>query len=230
MEEQKDVNEQKAAEEIVPMVYLKCGKCNVVSVDSNWNQDENSIMICPVCGAFNVPVDQLETMLLEQQSANAGKEETMGDPFVAWVEIVATFTKADVDALDEIKKQKSELEKKEKKLAPKIKDFLIANKISEFPFEGHKMCITYQDRSTMDEDKLVELLKETLTQDEINTLGALKEVSNPAVIPQLIADGRITMEQLSACKIPNIISVFNLNPKPRKKKSDTVADPFGGAI
>lgn len=229
MEEQKDLNEQAATEEIVPIVYLKCGKCNVVSIESNFEEVADGILVCPVCGAHNVSLDKLDSFMVGEVADDEGNPVESTEK-VAWVEIVATFTKADVDALDDIKKQKSELEKKEKKLAPKIKDFLTANKISEFPFEGHKMCITYQDRSTMDEDKLVELLKETLTQGEIDDLGALKEISNPAVIPQLIADGRITMEQLSSCKIPNIIAVFNLNPKPRKEKSGTVSDPFGGAI
>jgi hypothetical protein len=144
-------------------------------------------------------------------------------------EIVAPFTKSDLDRLDEIKKKKSELEKEEKKLSPKIKDFLVSHGISDFPFEGHKMFISYQDRSTMNEEKLVELIKEVLTPEEIVERNALKEVSNPDAITKLVAEGRITMEQLSECKILNIVPVFNLNPKPKRKKSEAV-DAFGGAL
>lgn len=143
--------------------------------------------------------------------------------------IVAPFTKSDLDRLDEIKKKKSELEKEEKKLSPKIKDFLVSHGISDFPFEGHKMFISYQDRSTMNEEKLVELIKEVLTPEEIVERNALKEVSNPDAVTKLVAEGRITMEQLSECKILNIVPVFNLNPKPKRKKSEAV-DAFGGAL
>ena len=228
MEEMKDENKQNPEEEIISVLYIKCGKCNVVSMESNWTQDEESIMVCPVCGALNVAANELERMLLEQQSDNAGQEESMGAPFVAWIEIIAPFTKQELDSLDEIKKHKSDLEKLEKKLAPKIKDFLVANKIVDFDFQGHKMFITFQDRGTLDEDKLVALIKEVLDPQEIDMLGALKQISNPAVMPQLIADGKITMEQLSSCKIQNIIPVFNLNPKPKKEKAEV--NPFAGGM
>jgi hypothetical protein len=222
-------DEKVPTEEKISLVYKKCGKCHVVSIDSDFEQIAEGILVCPVCGAHNVSEDRLELFAAGEVADDEGNPVESVEK-VSWTDIVAPFDKSYLDKLDEIKKKKADLEKEEKKLAPKVKDFLVSNKISEFPFEGHKMVISYQDRSTMDEDKLVALLKEVLTEEEIETLEALKQISNPAVIPQLLTEGKLTVEQLASCKIPNIISVFNLNPKPRKEKSDTVQSPFGGML
>lgn len=144
------------------------------------------------------------------------------------IEIVAPFTKSELDELDDIKKQKAELDKRDKKLAPKIKNFLVENQITDFEFMGHRMQISVQDRSTMDEDKVVNLIQKVMSEEEIEATGALKYVSNPDVVTQLISDGRITVAQLSECKIPNIIPVFNLNKNQKKKKIE--ASPFGGML
>lgn len=175
-----------------------------------------SYMKCPVCG-------------LVQGEGEGGWEDQPCDCIGELVEVEVPICLADLDRLDEIKKKKSELEKEEKKLAPKIKEFLVNNQINTLKYGKHNLVITYQDRSTMDEDKMVNLIKKVMSPNEIIETNAIKEASNPEAVKNLVREGRLTMEQLSTCKIPNIIPVFNVNPKPKKELSEkTTPNPFGG--
>lgn len=208
MFEEKTTKTEKTESKEIVIKYYKCWHCGAVRSELEWNEKsdfEKGLCNCPVCNGSNDPCSDEAPIL-----------------------VVAPFTKKDLDELDKIKKEKSELEKKEKKLAPKVKNFLTDNDISDFVFEGHRMLIGFQDRGTIDDDKLVALIREVLSQEEIESRNALKYTSNPDVVKDLISEGKITMEQFAACKIPNIISVFNLNPKPRKEKS--AVDAFGGGF
>lgn len=173
---------------------------------------------CPACGAVRESTKWIDNTCPECEWVEKND----------LVEIIAPFTKSDLDELDDIKKQKAELDKRDKKLSPKIKNFLVENQITDFEFMGHRMQISTQDRSTMNEDKVVSLIQSIMSEEEIEETGALKYVSNPDVVAQLVRDGRITIPQLSECKILNIIPIFNLNKKQKKKK--IVASPFGGML
>lgn len=200
--------------ELIPS-YFKCVHCGAVHVVSEWEDNvENESYVCPTC---------------HNESFELGDSR---EPHRESIEV--KFIKANLDRLDEIKKEKSKLEKEEKKLAPEFKNFLVNNKITKLNYEGHNMVVGYQDRSTMDEEKLVALIYSVMDRQEIVATDAIKKTSNPAVITQLLKDGRITLEQIAKCTIPNIIPVFYLNPKEKKEQDSepktTVQSPFGGML
>jgi len=178
-------------------MYLKCELCGVSRSVDAWRTElgESEQSIPPVCYCID-----------------EGSELK---------EVEVPFALQQLNRLDEIKKQKSELEKEEKKLAPKVKSFLVDNKISSLQYEHHNLVIKQQDRSTMDEDKVVALIKELMSPEEIQATGAIKEISNPEAITTLVKEGRVTMEQLGACRIENIVYVFSVNPKQKKELKST---------
>ena len=142
------------------------------------------------------------------------------------IQLVPIFEKSELDKLDELKKRKSEIEKEEKAISSKLKDFMIKNQMIDFPLHGHTMEITYQNRSTMDEDKLVQLLINKFGIQDLKQMNALKYVSNPEIITDLVREGKLTMEELGTCQIHNLIPVFNFNKKSKSSKNDD--NPFGG--
>lgn len=182
--------------------YLKCPKCGTVTEDTAWAE-------------------------FWDYSTDTGRCPNCNEAGLTPEEILVPFTKEDLDKLDNIKKQKAKLEKEEKDLLPKVKNFLVQHEISQFKFDKHVMVVTYQDRSTMDEEKLVKLLQEKFDEETLQKYNALLYKSNPDAVTELIKDGLLTLEEISECKIQNKVAVFNLNPKPKKKKKEN-SDSFGG--
>jgi hypothetical protein len=213
------------------ITYFKCSHCGVVTSEG-WKENEApengpiGFLICPVC-----------------EKVNAEGREDNGEILVATHrEIVAPFTKADLDELDRVKKEIKALDKQEEKLVPKIKPFLVQNNITQFEFEGHKMAVAYQNRGSMDEEALLAILDsklamlEFLEREEGDDIDDKKEAYNSAIVVQrktnpdavkkLLVDGLLSIEELATCMKPNIVPVFYLNAKPKKEKA--APSGFGG--
>jgi len=184
--------------------YCQCNSCLGIFPISKFIQANGETFTCPVCNH-----EELEDLMID---------------------IKFNQTVADLDRLKVLKEQKSAIEKEEKPLSEKVKASLVALKTPFMEYEGHIMRISYQDRSTMDETKLVEIIEANLTPEEIVELGAIKKISNPEAIKDLLKAGKITMQQLTDCKILNIVNVFNFNPKKRKAKEGEAPDMFGGMM
>ena len=135
------------------------------------------------------------------------------------------FDKTILDELDMTKRLKSDLDKKEKKLVAQVKEFLVAEGITDFNYEGHQMTIGYQDRGFMNEEKLISVLEEKFDQEVLNKYEAIKvtKVTSPDGIKNMLSEGLITVEELLPCKVKNLIPVFHLNAKVKKETKE-----FGG--
>lgn len=137
-------------------------------------------------------------------------------------------SKVDSETVEKFKKAKDTLSKKEytdavkteKALAPIIRGAIGELALSKVELYGVPFSLTYQDKSTVDEEKLAALLESKGLTDAI----LIKKVPDPAKLPQLIADSLLTPEEVNSCKIPNMIPVLKL-VKPKKVTSGNDAEP-----
>ena len=114
----------------------------------------------------------------------------------------------------ELSKELDEIDAKTKE----IKQALLTHKIKSADFGGTVLSITIQNKDTLDEQKLVELLK----QKGLNQGIIIKQVPNPEMLPELIANGLITDTELSSCIVPNRVPVLNFPREKKSKVSNTV--------
>jgi len=125
------------------------------------------------------------------------------------------ITLDEVETLVQENREYSALEKKIKPLKEKIKSALLEANAKNGIFGKVSLRITFQNRDTMDEDRLLAIFKERGLTDAIMTV----EKPNPDKLISLISNGIITDEDMNSCMIPNRIPVLNF---PRVKKSDKV--------
>lgn len=72
--------------------------------------------------------------------------------------------------------------------------------------DGYKLIITEQDKSTVDDEKLVKLLKKKKLK------AAIIKVEKPdhAAVEMLVSSGEITPQELAFCQIPKFVKVLNV--------------------
>jgi hypothetical protein len=119
------------------------------------------------------------------------------------------ITFEDVKKLGQMNQEFSELEKKIKPLKDKIKNALLDAKAKKGTFGDLELTVTFQNRDTMDEDKLVAILKEKGLTDALITI----EKPDPNKLPGLIGDGLITDADIAKCMIPNKIAILKFPSK-----------------
>lgn len=103
------------------------------------------------------------------------------------------------------------LEKSLEALDKKIKSHLLELGEKEYAASGFTFKMGVQDRSTMNEEKLVALLKEKgLDTKAVKTV----EIGDPDAVAECIKTGELTVEELSECKNPNIINTMTVKYVP----------------
>lgn len=104
------------------------------------------------------------------------------------------------------KKEYKEALKAEKTYGKIIKEELDRAGVTDIELYGVSFKLTYQDRSEMDEEKLAEILESKGLTDAI----IIKKVADPNKLPNLIADGLITDEELRTCIKPKLVPVLKI--------------------
>jgi len=224
-----EINIEVAETSEISLIFEVCSNCGVVSSPQKWEYKEVTYngqkfegALCPVCKSFCMRDSEIYNELIEEDSADLPEACEMRT-------VTPIFTVDELNELDTIKKELAALKKKDEAKSPKIKNFLIENNIKEFEFYGHKMVITHQNRGKMDEDKLADVIRSKCTPEQIEHFGLLKEIADPEALKEAISNGLISMEDLSACMIPNMIPMFSLNPKSRRGKgAKSPESGFGG--
>lgn len=208
-------------------IYRVCLNCGVVTTPDKWNADKLSFNgrefdgeTCPGCGSFHMhDITEFNDFVAEAEDVPAVYTMRF---------ITPVFTVDEVIELDKIKKAMADYKKQDEAKSPKIKNFLLENGIREFDFEGQRMFITFQNRGKMDEDRLVEVIRECCTEAQIKAYDLMKEIVKPDALERAIADGLVSMKDLAPCMVPNMVPLFSLNPKPKKGSKKGPESGFGG--
>jgi len=122
-------------------------------------------------------------------------------------EVESGISENEVLAYIEKKKQVASLEKEVKSIGDKIKSYLIEKNATKAKLYGVEFKLNFQNRATMDEEKLLELLKERQLNNAIITV----EKPNAEMLPQLIAEGKLTESDISTCMINNWVPTLNVS-------------------
>lgn len=106
------------------------------------------------------------------------------------------------------------LDKSIKSTSGKIKEAFINNNLDKATFEQSTIKLSYQNKSTTDEDKLVELLVDKGFTD------AIVSVIKPDIekVKELVTNGAITDEEFLQCTTITKVPVIKFTTK--KKKAD----------
>lgn len=104
------------------------------------------------------------------------------------------------------KEEYKEALKAEKTYGRIIKEELDRAGVTNIELYGVRFKLTYQDRSEMDEEKLAEILESKGLTDAI----IIKKVADPNKLPNLVANGLITDEELRTCLKPRLIPVLKI--------------------
>lgn len=123
------------------------------------------------------------------------------------------------------KEEYKNAQKLEKKLNKVIKSAIVDAGLEEVDVHGAQFKVTYQDRSKMNEEKLLQLLESKGLVEAIK----VKKVPDADMIPDLISKGLIKETELAECIDENLVPILklvdsdidfeqNINPKVKKSK------------
>ena len=100
-----------------------------------------------------------------------------------------------------IKNEMAKLDKEAKKLNAKIKGQLLPRGLTNYHLGEYELKLSSQDRSKVDEDKLVLFLKGKGLTDCI----VVKETPNQEKVEELIFNKVLDAKEIESCIIPNIV-------------------------
>jgi hypothetical protein len=101
-----------------------------------------------------------------------------------------------IDNYYEDKLQYSELEKSIKSKNSFIKNKLAELELDDFLTDNCKAKVTYQNKNSMDEDKVIEILKQNLNEYTQSLVIKTKEYVDYEVLEKLIYNGEINASKL----------------------------------
>lgn len=133
------------------------------------------------------------------------------------------ITLEDIKKLDEKNKQLAELDKEVKGLKDKVKKAMICANANKCTFGDIELSVTYQNRDSLDEELLVKLLEDKGLEDALVTI----KKPDPNKLPELLANGDITEEDIASCTIPNRVAVLKF---PKAKKKSATADVVNNIV
>lgn len=123
-----------------------------------------------------------------------------------------------IDDLAKNKADKTKLEGSIKKASDFIKQKFKELEIEEYSTEDFRAYLQYSNKVDMNEDKIIEILKENCEEDDYKKVIKTKEYVDFEALESLIYNGGINAEKLEpAQQIKNIVSLYT---KPVKKEKE----------
>lgn len=123
---------------------------------------------------------------------------------------------ATIDDLDLEKKEKTKLEGAIKKKSDFIKNKFKELDITEYLTEDTRAYLQYSNKIDMDEDKVIEILKENCNAEQLKNVIKTKEYVNFEALESLIYNNGIAAEKLEPAQ--TVKTTVSLYTKPIKKE------------
>lgn len=123
-----------------------------------------------------------------------------------------------IDSLAEEKAQKSKLEGSIKKKSDFVKEKFKELEIEEYSTDTIRAYFQHSTKVDMDENKVIEILKENCAEDDLKDVIKTKEYVNFEALENLIYNGGISAEKLEPAQ--NIKTIISLWTKPIKKETE----------
>jgi len=107
----------------------------------------------------------------------------------------------------------------------KSKNAFIKSKLGEldtdiFETESNKAVITYQNRTSMDDDKCIEILRENCKEKDLKSIIKTKEYVDYDALESFIYNGGIDAVKLEPAQIIKVVTTLTVKPLKKEKKED----------
>ena len=107
-----------------------------------------------------------------------------------------------IDQYKSIKDDEKAIKSKVSELNTAIKEEMLKNNLTSMDGNG-EYCVTLSSstKETLDEDRAIEILKESLTPTQIKQVIKKKEYIDDDALEKLVYNGKFDMSKLESCRI-----------------------------
>ena len=110
------------------------------------------------------------------------------------------------------KQDYKELDEAIKKNVSFIKQRLIENELKNYETEQCKAVLTEQHKQSIDEDKLIQILKDNLEKDNLDKVVRTKLYVDYEALESLIYNGKISAEKIEPAQSTKTTYMLNVKP------------------
>lgn len=106
-----------------------------------------------------------------------------------------------IDIYKSYKDSESKFKKLGSKLNDEIKETMSSMGVDEFSSDSYVATVKYSRKETLDEEKAIEVLKKTLSKEQIETIIRTKEYIDDDSLEKLVYNGDFDISLLEPCKV-----------------------------
>lgn len=106
-----------------------------------------------------------------------------------------------IDIYKSYKDSESKFKKLSSKLNDEIKETMSSMGVDEFSSDSYVATVKYSRKETLDEEKAIEVLKKTLSKEQLKTVIRTKEYIDDDSLEKLVYNGDFDISLLEPCKV-----------------------------
>lgn len=125
-----------------------------------------------------------------------------------------------IDTYQEQKADMALLDKETKSKNAFIKKKLAEMEIDLYETSKNKATISYTNKVSMDEEKVIEIIKENINEEKRNGVIKIKEYVDYEILEGLIYNGVISAEKLEPAQSVKTTVVLNVKPLKKGKEDE----------
>ena len=106
-----------------------------------------------------------------------------------------------IDIYKSYKDSESKFKKLSSKLNDEIKETMSSMGVDEFSSDSYVATVKYSRKETLDEEKAIDVLRKTLSEEQLKTVIRTKEYIDDDSLEKLVYNGDFDISLLEPCKI-----------------------------
>lgn len=106
-----------------------------------------------------------------------------------------------IDIYKSYKENESKFKKLGSKLNDEIKETMSSMGVDKFSSDSYVATVKYSRKETLDEEKAIEVLKKTLSKEQLETVIKKKEYIDDDCLEKLVYNGEFDISLLEPCKV-----------------------------
>lgn len=106
-----------------------------------------------------------------------------------------------IDIYKSYKDSESKFKKLGSKLNDEIKETMKSMGVDEFSSDSYVATVKYSRKETLDEEKAIDVLRKTLSEEQLKTVIRTKEYIDDDSLEKLVYNGDFDISLLEPCKI-----------------------------
>lgn len=106
-----------------------------------------------------------------------------------------------IDIYKSYKDSESKFKKLSSKLNDEIKEAMSSMGVDEFSSDSYVATVKYSRKETLDEEKAIDVLRKTLSKEQLKTVIRTKEYIDDDSLEKLVYNGDFDISLLEPCKV-----------------------------